>query len=69
MNYISNIFRKINKSTDSEQNGSKSNRIDSNLSYVYHEKQVKELCALHTLNNLFQEKTFTKAFLDDICIQ
>ncbi|XP_054285000.1 josephin-like protein [Macrosteles quadrilineatus] len=35
---------------------------------IYHEKQVRELCALHALNNLFQEKkAFTKAELDDIC--
>lgn len=35
---------------------------------IYHEKQVKELCALHALNNLFQEKqAFTKRELDEIC--
>lgn len=35
---------------------------------VYHEKQVRELCALHALNNLFQSKdAFTKAELDSIC--
>lgn len=35
---------------------------------IYHEKQVRELCALHALNNLFQEKDcFTKAELDSIC--
>ncbi|XP_014663168.1 PREDICTED: josephin-1-like [Priapulus caudatus] len=35
---------------------------------IYHEKQVKELCALHALNNLFQEEnTFTKQVLDEIC--
>lgn len=28
--------------------------INSN---VYHERQIRELCALHTLNNLFQGKT------------
>ncbi|KAI5712394.1 hypothetical protein M8J75_007944 [Diaphorina citri] len=36
---------------------------------IYHEKQMKELCALHALNNLFQNpKTFSKADLDEICI-
>ncbi|XP_047353189.1 josephin-1 isoform X2 [Vespa velutina] len=25
---------------------------------IYHERQVKELCALHALNNLFQERGF-----------
>nr|CAG4642170.1 EOG090X0HOM [Eurycercus lamellatus] len=34
---------------------------------IYHEKQSKQMCALHTLNNLFQKPTFTKTQLDDIC--
>lgn len=35
---------------------------------IYHERQVRELCALHALNNLFQEKEcFTKSELDMIC--
>ncbi|XP_049858934.1 josephin-1 isoform X2 [Schistocerca gregaria] len=35
---------------------------------IYHEKQVKEMCALHALNNLFQEcNAFSKAELDTIC--
>lgn len=34
---------------------------------IYHEKQSKQLCALHTLNNLFQKDAFTKAQLDEIC--
>ncbi|XP_059179656.1 josephin-2-like [Physella acuta] len=35
---------------------------------LYHERQVKELCALHALNNLLQTKqAFTKKDLDDIC--
>ncbi|PSN44493.1 Josephin-like protein [Blattella germanica] len=35
---------------------------------IYHERQVKELCALHALNNLFQERdAFSKAELDEIC--
>ena len=29
--------------------------------------QVRELCALHALNNVFQERAFTKADLDGIC--
>nr|CAG4651457.1 EOG090X0HOM [Simocephalus serrulatus]SVE94598.1 EOG090X0HOM [Simocephalus serrulatus] len=37
---------------------------------IYHEKQSKQLCALHTLNNLFQKAdTFTKTQLDDLCLQ
>lgn len=35
---------------------------------VYHERQVKELCALHALNNLFQDgSAFSKQTLDEIC--
>ncbi|KAG5882051.1 hypothetical protein JTB14_007713 [Gonioctena quinquepunctata] len=35
---------------------------------IYHEKQVRELCALHALNNLFQSKdAFIKSELDLIC--
>ncbi|KAJ8913849.1 hypothetical protein NQ315_003758 [Exocentrus adspersus] len=35
---------------------------------IYHEKQVRELCALHALNNLFQSRdAFTKNELDYIC--
>lgn len=37
---------------------------------IYHEKQSKQLCALHTLNNLFQKpNTFTKTQLDELCLQ
>lgn len=35
---------------------------------IYHERQVKELCALHALNNLFQDgAAFNKQNLDMIC--
>ena len=35
---------------------------------IYHEKQSREMCALHALNNLFQdESAFSKKELDDIC--
>ncbi|XP_049866843.1 josephin-2 isoform X2 [Pectinophora gossypiella] len=34
---------------------------------IYHEKQVKELCALHALNNLFQKGSYSKSELDAIC--
>ncbi|OWF52734.1 josephin-2-like [Mizuhopecten yessoensis] len=37
---------------------------------VYHERQVKELCALHALNNLYQDKkAFSKKDLDEVCIR
>ncbi|XP_037949742.1 josephin-like protein [Teleopsis dalmanni] len=35
---------------------------------IYHERQSRQLCCLHALNNLFQAKqTYTKEELDDIC--
>uniref|UniRef100_A0A1I8A0P1 ubiquitinyl hydrolase 1 n=1 Tax=Steinernema glaseri TaxID=37863 RepID=A0A1I8A0P1_9BILA len=34
----------------------------------YHEKQRRQMCLLHTLNNMFQREEFTKANLDDICL-
>ena len=35
---------------------------------IYHEKQSRELCALHALNNLFQSETaFTVTELNNIC--
>lgn len=52
--------------------GSKEKKLtpdDSNLQHkLYHERQVKALCALHALNNLFQrQQAFTKKDLDQIC--
>lgn len=39
-------------------------------SSIYHEKQRKKLCALHTLNNLLQDgKAFTQQNLDEICVR
>lgn len=34
---------------------------------IYHEKQSKELCAIHALNNIFQKRTFTQSIMDEIC--
>ncbi|XP_005994319.1 josephin-1 [Latimeria chalumnae] len=35
---------------------------------IYHEKQRRELCALHALNNVFQDgSAFTRETLQDIC--
>uniref|UniRef100_A0A3B3SPI0 ubiquitinyl hydrolase 1 n=1 Tax=Paramormyrops kingsleyae TaxID=1676925 RepID=A0A3B3SPI0_9TELE len=34
---------------------------------VFHEKQRLELCAIHALNNVLQEKVFTKETADEIC--
>ena len=34
---------------------------------VYHERQVRQMCALHVLNNLFQAEAFSKGQLDTIC--
>ena len=51
------------------ETGANGNRVNvENDGSIYHEKQSKELCALHALNNLFQnEKAYTKKDLDDIC--
>ena len=38
------------------------------MAQLYHERQVRQMCALHVLNNLFQDpKAFDKAELDIIC--
>lgn len=34
---------------------------------MYHEKQSFMFCGLHSLNNLFQSKEFTKAQFDEVC--
>ncbi len=35
---------------------------------IYHERQTRQFCGLHALNNLFQDgTTFDKASLDAIC--
>ncbi|CAL1610997.1 unnamed protein product [Knipowitschia caucasica] len=34
---------------------------------VFHEKQRLEFCAIHALNNVLQERVFTKESADDIC--
>ena len=47
MNWINSKFNKSNKHATSSTN--------DELNSIYHEKQVKELCALHALNNLFQK--------------
>lgn len=44
--------------------------MDSPTDDVYHERQSKELCALHALNNLFQSGcAFSKKELDEICVK
>lgn len=49
------------KSTNSQEK--------SNHSHIFHERQKRELCALHALNNVFQHKEFTKEELDEICLR
>lgn len=65
MNWLTNIF----KSTYVDSNKAATVCADPNGVPIYHEKQVKELCALHALNNVFQETFFTKAILDDLCVE
>jgi josephin len=37
---------------------------------IYHEKQSKEMCALHALNNLFQDpNAFSRKQLDEMCFK
>lgn len=54
------------------QNTTRSNIMNSSPEsneHIYHEKQIKELCALHALNNLFQNpKSFSKGDLDEVCM-
>ncbi|XP_067931857.1 josephin-2-like [Watersipora subatra] len=47
--------------------GQKSSKVDMDgSSGVYHEKQVKELCAIHSINNLLQAKVFEKKDFDKL---
>ena len=62
MNWINSKLVNKNKPQASTAN-------NDELNSIYHEKQVKELCALHALNNLFQNKYFTKQTLDEICVE
>lgn len=63
LRFIENIVKKDNNKNQVEVYKNTANQI-------YHEHQVRELCALHALNNLFQdEKAFTKEMLDNICHQ
>jgi hypothetical protein len=39
----------------------------SELEKLYHEKQRRQLCLLHTLNNVFQREEFKKEELDQFC--
>lgn len=42
--------------------------MSNEFGQIYHEKQIKELCALHALNNLFQQRHFfSKLELDSVC--
>ncbi|KAK9397104.1 josephin-2 [Crotalus adamanteus] len=34
---------------------------------IYHERQRLELCAVHALNNVLQERLFTQEIADEIC--
>src|SRR5689334_1930276 len=43
--------------------------MDNEKAKLYHEKQKLQLCALHSLNSLFQENVFTKKSLDSIVHQ
>lgn len=34
---------------------------------VYHERQRLELCAIHALNNVLQQRLFSQEAADEIC--
>lgn len=56
----------LNNGTDQLQ--SESTGENDQEPEIYHERQSKQLCALHALNNLFQDpKAFSKKDLDVIC--
>lgn len=59
LNFVENLFGRDKKQVRNDNQG----RCN-----IYHERQVKELCALHALNNLFQDRNaFNKQTLDNIC--
>lgn len=35
---------------------------------IYHEKQSLQLCAIHALNNVFQERIFEKEAMDQVAL-
>jgi len=53
------------------QKNDKSSSVTSSTRNVgiFHERQKRELCALHALNNVFQHKEFSKEELDEICLR
>lgn len=70
MDWLTNHFKSIySNSNKTGSNNSGAVNVDSNGASIYHEKQVKELCALHALNNVFQDRFFTKATLDELCVE
>lgn len=70
MDWLTNHFKSIYSNSNKTGSGNSGPvNIDSNGASIYHEKQVKELCALHALNNVFQERFFTKATLDELCVE
>lgn len=62
----------IEKSSQQQQSDSQtvtdSGSSSSSSIEIYHERQSRQLCALHALNNLFQDpRAFDKHGLDMIC--
>ena len=67
MNWINNNLKSLYK--ENKNTVHEITNPDGQQLLIYHEKQQKELCALHALNNMYQEPYFTKKILDDICIE
>lgn len=58
----------LDRSTDSRLDTGTSSESSHQPVKIYHERQSKQLCALHALNNLFQNsQAFKKQDLDAIC--
>ncbi|XP_003222729.1 josephin-2 [Anolis carolinensis] len=47
--------------------GMSGNSAPNGASGIYHERQRLELCAVHALNNVLQERIFTQEAADEIC--
>lgn len=61
-------LRESTQQSDSQMTVTDDDVMSSQNIQVYHERQSRQLCALHALNNLFQNsRAFDKHDLDLIC--
>ena len=50
------------------------NKVEVDATYgtstdIYHEKQVRQLCAIHSINNVLQRRAFVQKDFDKICYE